>query len=166
MLSYRSPHKVIDHIIKTLFTAEHRRLQATIDKLLVDNKEAYDEPLDGFHYQGVFYRPEGLKGNLRRKVLHQSLHSRMDMHLKDEAAIKLDEQLIRQTLFQLLDPCQSEQDMRDTLPNCLTDTLGPRGNTPREREPAFTIKNNPRAMKQYNKILPKLELYSAARLLY
>lgn len=167
MLTYRSPHKVIDHIIQLLFAAEDRRLTAAIDQMCRDNNEAYaPERFDGFHYQGRFYRPDGLRGNLKRKVLHLSLHPKMDLHLKDEAAVRLDEQMIRQTLFQLLDPCRSEQDMRDALPNCLSDTLGEIGRLPRQSAEAFTILDNPRAMKQYNKVRPKLELYSAARLLY
>lgn len=166
MLTYHSPHKVIDHIINVLFAAERRRLTRAIDDLCKSNQEAYGEKLDGFHYQGRFYRPEGLMGQLKRKVLHLSLFDRMDLHLADEAAVKADEQFIRQTLFQLLDPCKTPQDMRDALPNCLADALGEHSRLPRMNEEAFTIRDNPRAMKQYNKIRPKLDLYSAARLLY
>jgi hypothetical protein len=166
MLTYRSPHKVIDHIVDVLFAAEHRRLAHAVDDLCKANNEAYGEHFDGFHYQGQFYRPQGLKGQLKRKVLHLSLHPRMDLHLQDEASVKLDEQMIRQTLFQLLDPCRSEQDMRDALPNCLTDTLGESAKLLRQNDEAFTIRDNERAMKQYKRVLPKLELYSAARLLY
>ena len=166
MLTYRSPHIVIDHIIETLFAAERRRLTGAVNDLCTANREAYGEPLEGFHYQGQWYRYDGVTGKLRRKVLHFTLFDRMDAFLKDKAAIDLDEQMIRQTLFQLLDPCQSEQDMRDALPNCLTDTLGDAARLPRQSAEAFTILDNPRAMKQYKRILPKLEIYSAARLLY
>lgn len=164
--AYRSPHTLIDAIIQTLFSAEERRLTKAIDEMCRSNTEAYKEQLDGFHYQGRFFRPEGLKGHLKRKVLHLSLHPQMDLHLRDEASIQADQQAIRQTLFQLLDPCKSDQDVRDTLPNCLTDTLGKVAQLQRMAEPAFTIADNPRAMKQYLKVLPKLEMYSAARLLY
>jgi hypothetical protein len=166
-LTYRSPHKVIDHIISVLFAAEERRLTKAVNELCNANREAYNgEQLHGFHYQGRWYRYEDVSGALNRKVLHLSLFSRMDRHLADEAAVNMDKQMIRQTLFQLLDPCTSEQDMRDALPNCLSDTLGEIGRLPRKNEEAFTIRNNPRAVKQYEKIKPKLELYSAARLLY
>lgn len=166
MSTYRSAHKIIDHIVDVLFTAEHRRLTAFIDDLCRENQEAHGESLDGFHYLGRFYRRQGLNGQLKRKVLHFSLFPKMDAHLEDEAAIKSDELLIRQTLFQLLDPCRSEQEIRDALPNCLTDTLGESARLPRMSEAAFTIRDNPRAVKQYERVLPKLELYSAARLLY
>ena len=166
MITYRSPHKVIDHIIDVLFVAERRRLANAVDAMCQANNEAYGKHFDGFHYQGRFYRPQGVKGQLNRIVLHLSLHPKMDLHLKDEAAIDRDEQLIRQVLFMLLDPCRTEQDIRDALPNCLTDTLGESARLMRQNDPAFTISDNVRAMKQYNRVLPKLEMYSAARLLY
>lgn len=164
--NYRSPHTIIDHICKVLFTAERRRLQKVIDGFFRSNQEAYGERFDGFHYMGRYYRPAGLVGQLKRKILHFSLHPQMDAHLKDEATIDEHEQQIRQTLFKLLDPCRSEQDIRDALPNCLTDTLGSSAKLPRVQEEAFTIRGDERAMRQYEKCLPTIELYSAARLLY
>lgn len=166
MSVYRSPHVIIDRIIDVLFVAEHRRLAKFITAMVDMNQEAHGRLLDGFHYEGIHYRREGLKGALTKAVLHPSLEPQMDAHLLDRATVKNDEQQIRQTLFKLLDPCRSEQDIRDTLPNCLTDTLGDTARLARRNEPAFTIRDDARALRQYHKVLPRIELYSAARLLY
>lgn len=163
----RNQHVLIDHIISCLFSSEKRRLENFIATMIDTNQEASGTRLDGFHYQGTFYRREGLRGQLVRKVLHLSLHRQMDDHLADAAKITSDEQEIRQTLFKLMNPCVTINEIRDTLPNCLTNTLPDwASRLDRVQEEAWSIQSDARAVRQYNKVLPKIELYSAARLLY
>jgi len=83
------------------------------------------------------------------------------------AKVDLEKQLIKQSLSHLLIPCRSEQDIRDALPDCLS-ALMPRSiqALPRTNEEAWTIRNDERALRQYRKALPRIEFYSAARLIY
>ena len=173
--NYKS--KVIDAILANLFTAEERRLTAFIQAMCRKNQTAYGRQLDGFHYEGVFYVFEGRRGNLTREVLHESLEPEMRGFKADRDQVFSDKQLIKQCLFALLEPVGAdlsgltvsmvEQDYRDALPECLAQDLPDWARKlPRTREEAFTIKDNARAMRAYEKALPKIEFYSAARLLY
>lgn len=160
-------HKLIDWIIHILFSAEERRLSKIIEETVRMNQEAYGKSYDSFHYQGEFFRPENLRGQLTRTVLHPSLNARMDSYFVDRGTVQTDKQQLRQVFFKLLDPCKTGQDIRDVFPDCLTDTLPDWAkNLPRFNEPAFTINGDARAQRQYQKALPKIEFYSAARLLY
>lgn len=167
-------YPIITHIIATIFAPEDRRLAGWIDRMCKANKEAYRPELgpiagqlQGFIFNGVFYRPSDVTGPISgRKALHMSLWGEMETLEKDKKFVDTDKQFVQQTLYSLLDPCQTEQDIRDALPECLINTLPTTSRLPRTREPAFTIEGNDRAMRQYLKILPKIEVYAAARMIY
>jgi hypothetical protein len=165
-------HRLIEHIAKVLFEAERRRLQNWIDKLTRANQEANTNPkLEGFLYEGVYYRPSWIgRGVWPHGALHHSLADDMRVFLKDKKSVDDDERFIRQTLFALLYPCKNNQDIRDTLPECLLPVIAVPGiglaSLSRTRQPACTIEGNARALRQYEKILPKIELYTAARMMF
>jgi hypothetical protein len=90
----------------------------------------------------------------------------MDLLVADQAIVDDNRAYVQQSLVNLFDPCESLQDMRDTLPECLVGCVPRLQQISREKEPAFTIKDNPRAMRQYLKVLPLMESYAAARLIF
>lgn len=184
-MSYSSPRQLIDAILSTLLTNEENRLTRWLDEIVQSNSEAYHEIRHGFLYEGDAYRPSDFVGakaiqmrmpfgrikqvlpqTVPLRIIHPDLEPTIQAYRKDRAMIDDDRQLMSQTLFRLIDPCSTQQDIRDALPDCLTDTLGSAAKLPRRNEPAFTIADDPRAMKQYLKALPKLQSYSAARLLF
>ena len=160
-------HQFIDHILRGLFAAEERRRNREIAELNKANEEAHQGRFDGFSYGGRVYRLAGLKGQLSLKVLHHTLYERMDAFLADHQEVANDRQEISQVLFRLISPCMTLQELRDAVPNCLTQFL-PDNAKQLERRFAevFTLTGNPRLTKQYQKALPKMELYSSAHLLY
>jgi hypothetical protein len=165
---------IIQHIIKTIFASEDRRLTSWIDRMCKRNQEAYRieskgqmVPVQGFIFNGAFYRPSDITGPISgRRALHGSLWSEMESLEKDKKLTDSDKGFIQQTLYALLDPCKTDQDIRDALPECLVSTLPQLNRYERTRSPAFTIEGNPRALRQYLKILPTIEDYAAARLIY
>lgn len=158
---------LIDHICKILFAAEWRRIAQAQQKMISRCEEAYQYPLDGFHYLGRFYRKEGLRGKLKQPVLHLDLQPEMDTLIKDAATVAADAQSIRQVLYQLIDRCTLSQDLRDALPECLRDTLPSDVKClARTREPAFNFADLPRARRAFEKTFPKIQFYATARLLY
>lgn len=163
----------IHTILQSLFSAEERRLKNFIFKMNERNSEALGENFDAFAYQGKVYRCTTLLGRIRSPTLHESLQSDMDKYLVDAETIGNDKDAIKQLLFRLLEPSgftgHFDQDVRDAIPECIIDTINSHfpeiASLPRMRPPAFNLKH-PRDFHLYEKVLPKLEFYSAARLLY
>lgn len=163
----------IHTILQSLFSAEERRLKNFIFKMNERNNEALGQNFDAFAYQGKVYRCTTLLGRVRSPTLHHSLQSDMDVYLIDAKAIEDDKEAIKQLLFRLLEPSgftgHFDQDIRDAIPECVIDTINSHfpeiACLPRMRQPAFNL-NHERDFKLYEKVLPKLEFYSAARLLY
>lgn len=158
-------------ILSSLFVAEHRRLETELVRLHRANKAAWNKQGDGFIYRGEFYIPHGTpRGKRSNLPLHERLHGEGDSFVKDKEFIAADAALISQLLFKLLEPCgytgQMDQDIRDALPECITDVLPDHvKKLSRMREPPFIL-NHPRDFRFYEEVLPKLEFYSAARLFY
>lgn len=163
-----SSHEIIKRITTSLFEPEQRRLTAAKDLLVKRNAEFYrDKPHDGFTYQGKPYDYEHLgRGTRTRVSLHFELIDQMDEFLKDQEQVWGDRYYISQILHNILAPCQDLQDIRDALPNCLVDTLEELRSYNRTRPEAYTIQADKRAVRQYQKVLPRIEFYATARLLY
>lgn len=164
-----SINNTINEIVKNLFAAEARRFQGWIDKLIKQNQEAYGvKEMPGFLYGGIFYRASWLgPGDWPgKKSLHHSLYPEMEALLKDREGVYRDRDFIRQTLVKLLQNCHDSEEIRNALPEGLVAMMPSLSCIKRTAEPAYTIRGDARAMRQYEKMLPKIELYSAARLIY
>ena len=160
-------HRLIELIRDSLLSAERRRLAGWIDKICLANREALGKAYAGFLYRGEYYQQQHIpQGRYERPNLAYSLSNQMDAYLVDARIIAMDEQLIGQCLVALLQPCEEWQDVRDTLPECLSDTFPGTKTLHRTRAEAWTIAGNVRAERQYLKILPKIQLYSATKLIY
>jgi hypothetical protein len=163
-------HEIIHKILGIIFEPEYRRLAKWIDILCANNREAYGDPeLIGFIYNGEIYKP--LAANvpnhaIKRRGLHPTLMSNMDNYLKDLNTLTTDKSFISQSLFKILDPCENNQDIRDALPNCLVDTLPELQGISRGRPEAWSIEGDERATRQYQQMVPKIQMYASARLLF
>lgn len=163
----RNAHEWISKIIGCLFEPDNRRLQAWIDQICDKNTEFVGKDVHGYLYAGDFYRPSNVVGRITNKTpLHSSLSTDMEEFLYSKKLVDIEKGKVSQTLFMLLEPCVVEQDIRNTLPECIVDCLSDLKRWPRTKEPAFTIADNPRAIRQYEKLLPKMEEYSVARMLF
>lgn len=162
--------EILDEILSYLFQGEYRRLGAWVNRLVRENAEAYgDSNLQGFVHNGVVYKPTDLKlpnQAVKRRGLHPSVMPTMDAYLRDVYLLMNDKAFIRQALFKVIDGCDNPQELRDALPNCLADAVACTRGLDRRGEMAFTIRDNARAMRDFEKILPRIEMYAAARLLY
>lgn len=159
-------HKLIDHITNVLFVNEYRRLHKTTDALIDQNQEVHRVHLDGFTHAGEGFNREGLCGALQRQTLHISLWGKMDAFLADRAKVEKDKKDIQQLLFKLLEHAFQPQHLRDAIPDCIVDCL-PDSIRQLQRcgNPESGL-NHPRDFRQFAKTMPKIELYSAARLIY
>ena len=169
MLVNSLAHGVVTLALGNLFSAEERRIQNTIERLNKLHNEASGKPSDGFLINGYAFRSKATTGPVIGVVasLHDSLDDQAQRFMRDDKQLKLDKQLIRQALVRVVEPCEDLQDLRDALPNCLRDCLDQAvTRMSRTRPEAYTIQDNPRALRDYLKILPRIEFYSASRLLY
>lgn len=160
---------LVERLIDKLFGPEQRRLDGMLKTLNQENKEASDSFIDGFLYKGEFFLPKSgsltVAGRGRAKsVLHLSLHGRMQDWLVDRQGIEDDMAFVKQGLMQLLRPCKTTKEIRNTLPEALIPLAPELAPIPREDEPGCSIRDDERAMRQFQKILPKLEAYSVSRL--
>lgn len=169
-MEMQKTHEIITEMLSTVFMPEYRRLAKWIDRLCAQNRKLYNDPeLVGFIYNGVVYKPLELKASntaIKRRGLHPDLADNMESYIKDLSLITRDKSFISQSLMQLIESCSNMQDVRDALPDCFADTHTGLVGISRARPEAWTIASNPRAMRQYEKIRPKIEMYAAGRLLY
>lgn len=160
--------KIIQQMLGDLFVAEERRLDKAIANLIRQNNEAKAVSAAGFLYQGDFYTAEGFQQAMgaSKVTLHDSLTDQIDWHIKDANTIANDKQQIGQMIYKLTQGCTTLQEIRDTLPNCLAEMIESVKNIPRHSEPGCSLSSDVRGSRQFEKILPKIEMYAACRLLY
>ena len=161
-------NEIITAINTYLFSKEEIRLKKLELEAVRKNKEASNLVSDGFFYQGLFYTDlnksvssKGIKENL-----HSSLVPFMEKLIKDKKQINFDKDRIKQALSIILIDCKNYQDVRDALPNQLTDVLEHTKRLERTRPEGFTIKDDPRKVKQYEMLREKIEFYSITRMIY
>lgn len=161
--------RLIQQMMGRLFVAEERRLNLILTKMNRENKRHCEIKKDGFLYNGEFFMPTDINievGPGAHNPLRDEFHDTMEEWIRDRDMVKSDRIYLKQVLFKLLDPCTTQQHIRDTLPDCVLDILPEVQALSRRDEPAWTIAGDERAMRQYQKYLPRMEFYSAARLFY
>lgn len=158
---------VINLLEGHIFSSELKRLRKNEIELVHRNQKLSGR-MDGFWYKGALYsdldpmlKQRGTKGSL-----HPSLLEAVENHFRDEAEVSFDRVRVKQALALILRDCRTFQDIRDALPNSLKDVIPMVAKLERTREEAYTVKNDPRAYKQYLKLRDKIEFYNAAKLLY
>lgn len=166
-----SHHQLIQSLTERLFLAEGRRHEDTIRAINKANREATGAKFDGLMFEGKFYRPVTGRITLAgpgtpRTPLHPSLQREMQAYVDGLKVTAEEKKFVEQTLMNLLKPCQIPEDIRSALPECLVSFVPELAGLPRHSPAAYTIQDNPRALRQYEAILPKMEIYSVTQLLY
>uniref|UniRef100_A0AB39ACL1 Uncharacterized protein n=1 Tax=Erwinia phage Fifi051 TaxID=3238787 RepID=A0AB39ACL1_9CAUD len=156
----------IQDLMAAMFEAERRRLQANIDRLVDQHREITGSSPTGFMYNGVLFRHSKTKTIERLPMLAWSLNDEMNRHLKDEAQIMLDCQQISQIIFKLLSRATCDQEARDLLPDCVVSLIPKFSQLRRSRSVEEAIEDDPRLVRQYQKMLPKIQIYVVSRLMY
>jgi hypothetical protein len=163
--------RFIEAIKSKLFEPEERRLKTAIDRLVERNDSDAEHNYQGFMFSGEVYRHS--RANVLYKsypMLAWSLNEEMETWLKDQKAVNLDRDQIGQMLFKLQSRViqggeNTMQEMRDALPECLVPLVPRLQNLPRRFNTLFFLQGE-RDLKQYNKLLPKIEMYAMSRLIY
>jgi hypothetical protein len=157
---------MIDVLMERLFETETQQYQKDINQLIEENQALLKQSTGGFNYLGVSY---GMHGYTYRNSpsLHSSLVPRMSQRLRIQQDVEFGQRMVRLALTKLLQPCLSLQDARDALPECLISLApGDLPSYPRTRPAAWSIQNNERDLRNYEKALPRIETYCVMKLLY
>lgn len=170
-MMYVNVGALVSQLIKTMFDPEEDRLHKQIVEFNTENKKLRGVLFDGFLFRGQFYRP--MRGsvtlgpkNVGTPTLHYSLCPDMELWVRDRKLVDEDKSLIRQTLHQVLRKCHYDDQARNALPECLVSLVPELKGLPRLDDAAWTIVNDERSYRQYQKVLPKMEFYSTVRLFY
>lgn len=162
---------LVNDLVTAIFIGEARRI-SRIEHDLINENHKLGGSSDWFQYQGTVIHKAETKCVVQNQTnrLHTSLFPAMALHFKELNQIKLDKAWVRQALVLLLRNCNSIQDIVDALPNSLHPTLvtvrpASKG-FQRIKEETWSIKDNPRALSQYNKLREKMEFYNITTLVY
>lgn len=164
----------IEEICSRLFSAEKRRIDKRAETLNQLNNEIRGKVAYGFIHMGQQYIPEATKHlarvgrkNTALPPLAIGLINEARAFAHDAETVKRDEEEIRQLLFKLMVNCNNVQDVRNSLPECVVNLLPEVSKHKRTLvDPCYYIHSDRRAVKLYEKLLPKIEMYAMGHLLY
>lgn len=167
-MSLPALYPLINQIMAKLFAAEQRRLGLNVKRLCNMHAELTCMPCHGFVWNGEIYDHPDKRHSFKpgeRPALAFSLAPEMEDHLADKKQLAKDEAAIRQLLFKLLYQCTDRQELHDAMPACLIGLVPEFAGMQRKYNPEFLLKD-PRIIREYSRILPKIELYTATHLIY
>jgi hypothetical protein len=168
-MSEHPAFSLVKQITNTLFVPEDRRIKKLQEALIEQHDEKTKSTHKGFVYLGELYiHTKAARQHMTYPMLEFSLNPQMEVILADMKNVDQDKTLITQTLFKLVYQCNDLQEQRDSLPDCIMHACPP-GISRLSRvmsSPEWILKTDQRALRQYRKILPKIEMYAAARLIY
>lgn len=158
------------NLVKHLFAAEIRRLDGMLIELGKSNDRAIDgQPSAGFMYKGDYFLRADYKNppaHGERKVLVPDLWDQMGKYQEETSKLLMDIHKINQMTFRLVKGCNTAQDIRDALPECLVNVSAEMRQLPRTNQEGWTILGDERAVRQFEKVKPLMEFYSATSLMY
>jgi hypothetical protein len=170
-------HQWLDAIMKRLFEPEARRIDNHIKKLTEKNIALKGGLLLGFIHLGEVYLPKeneplykatshSLRGKSVQPLAFELIQEASDF-ISDIKKLNLDKAQIKQVLFhQIINACNL-QEIRDALPECIVPLMPElKGLNRQLTDPTYWIRSDPRAVKEFNRMLPKIEFYAMTRMIY
>ncbi len=149
-----------------LFEKDQRRLTESLQSLIEQNY-ALGNPREGFLLSGAFHSlltPRQLFA-APKKILHTKLIHEGREYIEDVKRCAAERSRLEQGLSLLLQPCYSDQDIRDALPDTVVFLCPELSRYPRTREEGWTFENRPLQLHQHQEIKTLLEFYVANRIL-
>lgn len=168
-------HQWVDAIIHALMGPEKRRLDRRISDLTRSNNTMKRVNAPGFIYKGEKYIPEDRRqefgiNRIQNKHLPPiafELMAEASSFSLDKDLVDTDETQLRQLFYKMIRDSNTIQELRDALPDCVVRLMKDLSHVTRQNDdPAYAIRGDHRAMKQYEALLPKIEMYSVTSMLY
>lgn len=155
---------VLALVLEDIFRAEYTQQQKEVDELIAKNKELLGPDTDdGFWYMDRWFAGSNTRG-LTTQGLHRDLDPTMQRLVHHMKRVQNDQQIISQVLAKLICTCTTKEEARNELPDTIIDLDQEYwADCPRTRPEALSIKDNPRDVRQYQKVLLKIRSYCALR---
>jgi hypothetical protein len=156
--------EILSRIMIEVFSADLLNVNKEVASVIHKNRELLGPNTDdGFYFGENWYALPWVRGR-KEQSLHPDLYPEMIRVEARKKTIGDDWKIIDQVLCRIISPFHTYQDIRDELPEVLV-SLVPTllGAYPRTREPASSIQSDPRALRQYEKVLHKIHSYVAMR---
>lgn len=154
----------ISYLLEKLFEPENRQHRKVINSLIEQNTQILGTYSCCFDFRGETYG--SIISGLPVPSLDRTLIPAMVQHMAYRRQVELDYEILTQLLHKLLRPCESSQDIRNALPDCMAALNPGLSSLPRTADEAWTLKDNPRDLRQYQKYLTKIEMYCALKYIY
>lgn len=156
--------EILSRILSEVFSADVKNFNKEIEAVVARNRELLGPTTDyGFYFGQNWYSVGWARGRTTQS-LHPDLYPEMIRVEARKKKMDDDWKIMDQVLCRIIGPFHTYQDIRDELPEVLVSLvptiLGP---YPRTREPASSIQSDPRALRQYQKVLDKIHSYVAMR---
>lgn len=166
-----SMYTLITAIIAQLFVAEERRIKADIHDIIVENNKHQQCMSNRIMYEGNSYVSEKLSpANVNTKggtpPTHDAMMDKMSAYVADVEKLALDKRQIAMVVYKLTDSCETLQELRNALPECMVPMIRALNGLPRTAETGDNLKDDPRIYEQVMEIIPSIKFYSAARMMY
>lgn len=149
--------EIITAIITTLFRNEEHRHQKGIDKI-----DRMNGRKGTFVHGSKTYIPTWVKASnikMARNSLDQHIWPDMELLCKDMQAVVDDSRVYWQLLFSMINPCISLQQVRDTLPDFISEMLPGIAEISRIDAELHTV-GDARVLRQFAKHRDKMEMYA------
>lgn len=170
-------HEWIRVIMNRLFEPEQRRVDRMVEQLTERNSAIKRVHTMGFMHLGVIYVAKqheqmykmtatNLKGSVTPPLAFELL-SDVSKFIADLNKLELDKAQIKQVLFKLVSNTNTKQELRDSLPECIIAFMPELKDLNRQMEDCTTfIRSDWRGVRDYERMLPKIEMYAVSRLIY
>ena len=164
-----SVNNLVDGLISNLMAADNKRVAKMLKALIDDN----DAKLNGYnmmcfrHGEITYYHEEyqrsGFSSPYMTPILHNDLRDRFKVIEQERLILKEHTQKIKQILTILLKGVRDYQMLRDLLPDCMSQYVIP--HIERYMPQHLVWQLNDRQIREYQEILPLIQMYSASSIL-
>ena len=165
----RIDEDLVNGLVGNLMAADNKRVAAMLNALIDDN----DTKLNGYttmcfrHGEVMYYHEEYQRGVFSNThmtpTLHKDLRDRFEVIEQERLILKEHTQKIKQILTVLLKGVRNHQMLRDLLPDCMSQYVIP--HTERYMPQHLVWQLTDRQIREYQEILPLIQMYSASSIL-
>jgi hypothetical protein len=160
---------LVETLLNGLMKPDWKLVNDKINSLVDENNVLLGGSIahKGFCYRGYYFKygAEVVPDMGFDPVLHKSLHHKAEGLADRWNYLKGDYDYLKRLFTELLRPCVTEQDVRDTLPECVIQFHPTLGSLPRIRGEAWTIRCDKALQFRYNSAIDRIRTYSVMHLL-
>ena len=160
---------LVNGLVSNLMAADNKRVAAMLNVLIDDN----DTKLNGYttmcfrHGEVMYYHEEyrrgGFSNTYMTPILHKDLRDRFKVIEQERLILKEHTQKIKQILTVLLKGVRDHQMLRDLLPDCMSQYVIPHKERYMPQHLVWQLTD--KQIREYQEILPLIQMYSASSIL-